>query len=192
MSGITRAISLALAFGLLLMAVFSCGAAAAEVKIPKCALPAAMTAPGQSPEYEIVKVYLTRAKITGVKSDPLLEPGDLKGNKTLIIIIGGSGKGLGAAGIDIEDEIKRAKELLKAANEQKMTIVGMHLGGEARRGENSQRFIELVTPQVDFLIVRSDGNSDGAFSKIAADKKIPLALIGKTAELTAILTKMFQ
>lgn len=192
MSRLPRLTAVTLLIGLLLALVAYGSLAAAEVKIPKCGLPAAMTAPGQSPEYEIVKVYLTRAKITGVKSDPLLEAKELQGNKTLIIIIGGSGKGLGAAGIDIEDEIKRAKELLKMASDQKMTIVGMHLGGEARRGENSQRFIELVTAKTDLLIVRSDGNKDGVFTKIAGDNKIPLVLIDKTAELTSILTKMFQ
>jgi hypothetical protein len=181
-----------LLLSLVLTAELGAGASAADAKVPKCGLPAAMTAPGQSPEYEIVKIYLTRAKITGVASDPLLEARDLKGSKTLIIIIGGSGKGLGAAGIDLEDEIKRAQELLKAAESQKMTIVGMHLGGEARRGANSQRFIDLVTPRCDFLVVRSDGNKDGAFTKLAAEKKIPLVQIDKTAQLTPILTQMFQ
>lgn len=184
-----------LGFGVWLLALLffavSAGAAAAPPAIPKYGTPVAMTAPGQSPEYAIVNVYFTRAKIP-VKSDPLLEARELKGFKTLIIIIGGSGKGLGAAGIDLVDELSRAKELIKTAKSQNITLVGMHLGGEARRGENSQQFIDLVAPEVDFLIVRSDGNKDGIFTDIAAKKKIPLLLVEKSAELSGILPKMFQ
>lgn len=164
---------------------------AAPANVPKFGLPVAMTAPGQSPEYAIVNVYFTRTKIPA-KSDPLLEASELKGQKTLIIIIGGSGKGLGAAGIDIVDELKRARELIKTARSQKIGLVGMHLGGEARRGENSQKFIELVAPEMDFLVVRSDGNKDGVFTQIAAKKNIPLALVDKTSELMDLLPKMFR
>jgi hypothetical protein len=178
---------LALSLGL----AFPLNLAAAPPPIPKCALPVAMTAPGQSPEYAIVNVYFTRAKIP-VKSDPLLEPSELKGVKTLIIIIGGSGKGLGAAGIDMVDELARARELIKTAKSQKIVLVGMHLGGEARRGENSQQFIELITPEMVFLVVRSDGNKDGMFTDLAARKKIPLVLIEKSSELADLLPKLFQ
>ena len=165
--------------------------ACAQPEIPKFPLPVAMTAPGQSPEYAIVKLLFNRAKVP-LKSDPLLEPGDVGDARSLIIIIGGSGKGLGAAGIDIEDEIKRARNLLALAKERKMPVIGMHLGGEARRGANSQRFIELVTPSCNFVIVRSDGNKDGIFTKITQDHKIPLLLIDKTTELSDILVKMFK
>lgn len=162
-----------------------------QTSIPKFPLPVAMTAPGQSPEYAVVKLFLDRAKIP-VKSDPLLEPGDIGDARSLIIIIGGSGKGLGAAGMDIEDEVKRARDLLALAKERKMPVIGMHLGGEARRGPNSQKFIELVTPNCNFVIVRSDGNKDGIFTKITQDHKIPLLLIEKTTELNDILAKMFK
>lgn len=189
----SRRTQTALRLGAALLLAFSSAAAlaASPPAIPKYGTPVAMTAPGQSPEYAIVNVYFTRAKIP-VKSDPLLEPADLKGFKTLVIIIGGSGKGLGAAGIDIVDELARARELIKTAKSQKIALVGMHLGGEARRGENSQQFIELVTPEMDFLIVRSDGNKDGIFTDLAAKKKIPLVLVEKSSELAEILPKMFQ
>jgi len=41
-----------------------------------------------------VKILFGRIK-TNVKYDPSMEPKELAGNKTLILIIGGSGKGLG-------------------------------------------------------------------------------------------------
>lgn len=175
---------------LLVGLTFSVGSLAAAVKIPKLGQPIVLTAPGQAPEYAILKVYLDRAKIP-VKTDPLLEPKELSG-KTLILIIGGSGKGLGAAGVDIEDEEKRAAGLIAKAHQLKMAVVGMHLGGEARRGANSQKFIELVTPKVDFVVVRADGNKDGVFTQLAAKGKVPLLVIEKNAELASVLEAMFK
>ena len=53
--------------------------------------------------------------------------------KTLIIIIGVSGKGLGEAGVKIEKEVERAKALIAACKEKGIKIIGMHLGGVERR-----------------------------------------------------------
>lgn len=101
--------------------------------IPKFPLPVVMTSPGLSPEIAIVKMLFDKAKIP-VKSDPLLVPSQLGDAKTLVIIIGGSGKGLGAAGIDLEEEVDRAQRLLSLARERKLKVLGIHVGGEARRG----------------------------------------------------------
>ncbi|NLY55639.1 MAG: hypothetical protein GX058_03915 [Firmicutes bacterium] len=172
----------------LLVVLITGQAMAAEVV--KCEQPVAMTAPGQAPDFAFAKILLERAGIS-LKTDPLMRPDELTNFKTLILIIGGSGKGLGAAGIDIEDEIARAQALLDKARSLNMTVVGMHLGGEARRGDNSARFIDLITPQVDFLVVRSDGNMDGIFTRISSENNIPLVLIEKTAELSDVIAQMF-
>jgi len=153
--------------------------------------PVAMTAPGQSPEIAIVKLLARKINLE-LKTDPFLKPEDLEGFKTLIIIIGGSGKGLGAAGVNIEDEEERAKDLIAVCKEKGIKIIGMHLGGESRRGTNSQIMIELVTPNCDYVVVREDGNKDGIFTKICSEKKIPLTELKKTLEVSDILKVVFQ
>lgn len=154
-------------------------------------LPVAMTCPGQAPEGELVKILFDRLK-TKIKYDPFLEPKELTGNKTLIIIIGGSGKGLGSAGVDIQDEVKRAEQIIAEAKKQNMKIIGIHAGGEDRRGNVSAKFIDVVTPQVNYLIVREDGNKDGIFTKISSQHKIPFTLIKQTQELTEIFKTIFK
>jgi hypothetical protein len=154
-------------------------------------LPVAMTCPGQAPEGELVKILFDRLK-TKVNYDSFLEPKGLAGNKSLIIIIGGSGKGLGAAGVDPGGEVKRAEALIAEAKKQNMKILGFHLGGEDRRGTVSAKFIDIVTPKVNYLVVREDGNKDGAFTKIAQQNKIPFTQIKKTTELTEILKAVFN
>ncbi len=176
------------------MVVLFAGTALAQLKVPAgftADLPVAMTCPGQAPEGELVKILFDRLK-TKVTYDTFLEPKDLAGHKSLIIIIGGSGKGLGAAGADIQDELKRADALVAEAKKKNIKILGFHLGGEDRRGPASAKFIDDVTPHVNFLVVREDGNKDGVFTKIANQAKIPMVQIKQTHELTGILKEVFK
>ncbi len=154
-------------------------------------LPVAMTCPGQAPEGQLVKLIFGRLK-TPIKYDPFMEPKDVGGSKTLIIILGGSGKGLGSAGVNLQDEMKRADALVAEANKQKIKLVGIHSGGEDRRGEVSTKLIDLVAPKMSYLIVREDGNKDGLFTKLSGEKKIPLTLIKGTQDLSDVFKELFK
>ncbi|MBP2673837.1 MAG: hypothetical protein H6Q84_677 [Deltaproteobacteria bacterium] len=154
-------------------------------------LPVAMTCPGQAPEGQMVKLIFGRMKAP-IKYDPFLEPKDLAGHKTLIIILGGSGKGLGSAGVDLRDEMKRAEALIAEATRLKIKLVGIHSGGEDRRGAVSTSLIDLVAPKMQYIIVREDGNKDGLFTKLAAQHKIPLTVIQQTQDLTDIFKELFK
>ena len=172
-------------------AAASAAGTAGQTELPTFEGPIVMTAPGQAPEYATVHITFQRAKIP-VTSDSFMDANAVGDAKTMVIIIGGSGKGLGAAGIDLADEVDRAKRLLDVAKQRSIPIIGIHTGGEARRGANSQVFIELVAPECALLIVRSDGNADGIFTQIAQKGNLPLVLIEKTSELTDIFTSIFQ
>ena len=89
------------------------------------------------------------------------------GAKTLVLVLGGSTKGLGAAGISADAELDRAKALLAEARKLGMTIIGVHVGGEARRGQLSDRFIEAAVPACHYVVVVADGDKDGFISKLA-------------------------
>jgi hypothetical protein len=154
-------------------------------------LPVAMTCPGQAPEGQLVKLIFGRLK-TPIKYDPFMEPKEMAGSKTLIIILGGSGKGLGSAGVNLQDEMKRADALVAEANKQKIKLVGVHSGGEDRRGEVSTKLIDLVAPKMSYLIVREDGNKDGLFTKLSSERKIPLTLIKGTQELSDVFRELFS
>jgi hypothetical protein len=88
---------------------------AAEVTFEK---PGIITSIGQSSDVAIVKVMLnTRLKL-GLDYKPTAQVADLSGMKTLVVVIGASTKGLGAAGLDMVREIERTIALLKAAREK--------------------------------------------------------------------------
>ena len=175
-----------------LVALLAAGAAAQKVPAGVAAeLPVVMTCPGQAPEGQLVKLIFGRLK-TPIKYDPFLEAKEMGGAKSLIIIMGGSGKGLGSAGVNIQDEMKRAEAILAEASKQKLKIVGIHSGGEDRRGEVSNKMIALVAPKVHYMIVREDGNKDGLFTKLAEQHKIPLTLIQGTQDLSEVFKALFK
>ena len=174
--------------------VFPALAVAADVKAPpglSFELPVAMTCPGQAPDGQMVKVIMGRAKIP-VKYDSFLEPKGLEGTNTLIVILGGSGKGLGSAGVDLKEEMKRAEGLIAEAQKRKITLVGIHAGGEDRRGDVSMVLINLVAPKMQYLIVRDDGNKDGYFTKLSEQHKIPLSLVKDSQEMGEVLKTLFK
>ena len=144
--------------------------------------PALLTTAGQSADLNMAKVLLDRNKVV-LKLLPLAGPDDLKDVGSLVIVIGGSTKGLGAAGINTDKEMARVEQLIARAAAQKIPIIGMHIGGKARRGELSDKFVEFVTPKAAFLLVVKEGDSDGYFSKVMADKKIAGRIVDKLGDL---------
>ncbi|MCI5725173.1 MULTISPECIES: DUF6305 family protein [Fusobacterium] len=153
--------------------------------------PILLTSVGQSADVQMVKALLKKGNIEA-EFDKSVKAEDLKGQKTVILAIGGSSKGLGAAGIKAEDEIARVEKLIKAAKSKGMKLIGMHIGGAARRGELSDKFVYVAAPYVDYLIVVSEGNKDGVFTKISADKKIQMDEVDKVAGALDPLKKAFE
>jgi hypothetical protein len=127
----------------------------------------AITSVGQSPDGMMVRVLMRRLSIDP-DYDALMKPDALAGHKVLIAVVGGSSKGLGAAGIDKDEENARAVGLINAAKGKNMKILVMHVGGEGRRGDLSDMFIEAVTGLGDRVIVVKSGNADGIFEKTKA------------------------
>ena len=154
--------------------------------------PIVLTSVGQSADIEMIRVLLNRAKIP-FTADAQLQANALSADdKTLILVIGGSSKGLGAAGISTEDEMKRSQALVKKAHDLGMKIIAVHVGGEARRGSLSDAFIKFAVPEADFVIVVSDGDKDGLFTNLAKDAHIPCDLVDKISEVGAPLAAAFK
>jgi hypothetical protein len=180
---VIKAVSMCVSFGLAIVLVSGnvCSVSAQEVKF-SAKEPALLTTAGQSADLNMAKVILDRSKVS-LKLAPLADPDDLTGAGSLVIVIGGSTKGLGAAGINADKEMARVEQLMAKAAAQKIPIIGMHIGGKARRGELSDKFVELVAPKSTFLLVVKEGDSDGYFSKVMADKKIAGRIVDKLGDL---------
>lgn len=132
-----------------------------------------LTSVGQSPDATMIRVVLRKMKINA-ENQPLLRPDGLGGEKVLVAVVGGSSKGLGAAGIDKDQEIERVKGLFQAAKQKGMKLLVMHIGGEGRRGTLSDAFIEAAAPHADRLIVVDGGNNDKIFDRLVEGKNVKI------------------
>jgi len=153
--------------------------------------PVLITSCGQSADVVIAKVMAKKAGLD-FKFRKAAQIKHLKDIKTLIIVAGGSSKGLGAAGIDVDDEIKRIKELQQEAVKKSIKIILMHVGGKGRRGPMSDKLIKASAEKASAIIVVKGGNHDNLFSKMAEKKDIELTQIEKSRKLKALFKKLFN
>jgi hypothetical protein len=153
--------------------------------------PVLLTSAGQSADFQIVKILFDRLKVPAT-AKALAKPEDLKDAKTLVVAIGGSTKGLGAAGIDADEEAVRVQALLARAKEARLKVLALHIGGAARRGELSDRFIAAVLPKSDHIVVVSEGNTDGLFTRLAGQAKISLETADRLTDVEAVLRRIFR
>ena len=171
---------------------------AQEQEIPKLEPPLITTTAGQSPGALMVYVLAKRVNVPCERED-LLTAQMLKDKaesgepyKTILITTGTSMKGMGAAGVDIDLELQRIKEVIAEAKAQGMTIIGAHIEGPARRvDETDAASIRTVIPESDVLVVRNDSNEDGYFTDAAEELGVPLITFEKSTDLGDILVKMF-
>lgn len=175
---------------LLVLAMLLTGAALAEAtpEAPSFEGPYVLTSAGQSADFQMVKAMLKMNKVENFTEDPLLKPETLPEELgCIIIVIGGSSKGLGAAGIDADQELERLSQVMKAAEEKEIPILAMHIGGMARRGELSDKFIEPVVAASKALIVVEEGNQDGLFTQLAEKYELPLTMLVKKSDGAGVL-----
>jgi hypothetical protein len=179
-------------------------ALAAQAPEAKAELPVLITSCGQSNGPTTIKVVMQRLKMA-YDIDPLATAESLQAKakagtpyKSLIITMGASLKGMGAAGIEIEDELSRAAALIAEARKEGIKIIGAHIEGLKRRSQGAaagdttdEQSIDAVAPNSNILLVYKEGNSDGRFTVISQAKKIPLIEFEKTVDLIPALDKLF-
>jgi hypothetical protein len=170
----------------------------AQTPAPKAQTPVLLTSCGQSPGPARIKVFLQRLGMDyDMKDTATVKDLAAKPYKSLIIVTGASLKGMGAAGVSINDEIARVNALMAEARKKGITIVGAHVEGMERRakgaaaGDNSdEQSIDAVCPKSNFLIVRKDGDEDGRFTAFQK-KNIPVLFFEKNTELNGVLQSVF-
>ena len=173
--------------------------AAAAKPSAKAQAPVFLTSCGQSPGAVTVGVFLRRLQMdydlkdTGTVKDLAAKP-----YKTIIIVTGSSLKGMGGAGVSIDDELSRAGALIAEAKKRGIMVIGAHVEGMERRaknaapGDNSDEMsIDAVCPKSQLLIVRKDGDEDGRFTTLGKKFNIPVIFYEKGLELNTVLKNLF-
>ena len=161
----------------LLSVVFLFAGTAGAAEVPCIETPVIITTCGQSPGAVMMKMSLLHSQITPVDTKNDMTAADLtgKGYKTLIVTTGTSGKGMGAAGTDVNKEIARCKEIIKAARDEGMVVITAHVEGMARRTDQAdQDSIDEIIPLGDAILIITSSNPDGYFTKLSEDNNKPL------------------
>lgn len=148
----------------------------AELPVGIAEGPILLTSDGQSADVNVVQTLLKKCEIES-DLNATASADDLSGYKTLVLAIGGSSKGLGAAGIDENQELERVNSLITKAKEEGITVISLHIGGSARRGTLSDKFIPDALKAADAAIIVSEGDSDGLMKGIVTDGNIPTAFV---------------
>ena len=136
-----------------------------------CETPAVLTSIGQSADVDIVNTICSKAGIEVTKDS--------------------AAKGLGAAGIDADQELARATALFEKAKGQGTKIVAMHTGGSARRGTLSDSFIVPAFEAADIVIVVEEGDSDGLMKGIASKNGAAMEYVKQIADCMTTLKTLF-
>lgn len=166
--------------------------------------PVLLTSCGQSPGPVRLKIFMQRLDLDfdytlmATADDLIAKKNEGKPYKSIVIVTGASMKGMGAAGVSIDMELKRTAALIAEARKQGITIIGSHIEGMARRsvsadaGDNSDELsIDAVCPNSDFMIIKQEGDSDGRFTAISKGKNIPMILFDLNSDITGALEKVF-
>jgi hypothetical protein len=166
--------------------------AAGQAQAPKAETPVLLASCGQSPGPVMLKVILQKLGLK-YELNALATPADLKAKaqagtpyKSLVIVMGASLKGMGAAGISIDDELKRSAELIDEARKEGIKIIGAHIEGMKRRSQGA-----AAGDTTDEQTIDEEGDSDGRFTTISKARNIPMIIVEKNLDLVTELGKLF-
>lgn len=153
--------------------------------------PIFVTSFGQSTDAAMLDTVMKRVGIE-YKYSMNATADDIDGYKTIIIAVGASTKGLGAAGISEADETARAQKIMKKVKDNGIQVICCHIGGSGRRGNLSDVFADMVMAQSSYIILKEDANFDGKFTDYAKQHNLPISLIFATKDTVSVFTDLLK
>ena len=143
-----------------------------------------LTTVGQADADIVNNVFKKAGLGTAYTNNNKLTASDVEDGSVVLLTLGASSKGLGAAGVDEAHEEARAAEFAAAAAQGKFTLILFHVGGTSRRGkEGSDPIIKAAFPGAKACFVVSSGNADGFFTNLASTHNVDLYTIAKSVDL---------
>ena len=152
--------------------------------------PVFVTSFGQSTDAAMLDTVMKRIGVEYVYN-ATANADAVKGYKTVVIAVGASTKGLGAAGISEAEETERAKAIMQAIAETGAQVICCHIGGSARRGTLSDVFADMVMEKASYIVLKEDANFDYKFTKYAEEHNLPISLIYATKDALTVFTDVF-
>ena len=152
--------------------------------------PVFVTSFGQSTDAAMLDTVMKRIGVEYVYN-ATANADAVKGYKTVVIAVGASTKGLGAAGISEAEETERAKAIMQAIAETGAQVICCHIGGSARRGTLSDIFADMVMEKASYIVLKEDANFDYKVTKYSEEHNLPISLIYATKDALTVFTDVF-
>ncbi len=151
--------------------------------------PFIVTTCGQSPGSVMFNMVAKKAGVDSLNDVALsaetFEAGEAK---TLVVTTGTSGKGMGAAGTDVNAEIERCVALIEKAREEGLLICCAHIEGMARRTDSSdQASIDAIMALADVVLIIEESDSDNLFTDYTTEHEIPLLKVEKALDIANVI-----
>ena len=147
--------------------------------------PFLLTSVGRADGFSEVVGAFAKAGLTLLKPEISIGPMEFGGVKTLLILVGPA-NGSGDA------EAQRAVLLLQEAKTRNLSVIGVYLAGAGGRAA-SQKLIDRIFPNCNYIIATTDGNADGYFSSLVESRRnVGLYLIMRVNELSTVLMHLLQ
>lgn len=153
--------------------------------------PVFVTSFGQSTDGAMLQTVMKRIGVP-FTYNPTATDSEVAGAKMVVVAVGASTKGLGAAGVSEADEMARARKVMARIQQDGIPVVFVHIGGETRRGALSDSLADLVLPVARYLVVKEDANFDGKFTDYAKANGKPISLIFATRDTIDVFTKLLK
>lgn len=151
-----------------------------------------ITSIGQAIDVEDFLYDVDYLNLFPYKHHNMLTAAEVPDNGVVLIVIGCSIKGLGDAGITVEEEINRVSEFVKDVKDGRISVINWHIGGMARRGSTSDSLIEVAFKEASLNIFIKYGNRDLFLSRIATMYHIPSYEINHLGEIGDTLKLLSQ
>lgn len=152
--------------------------------------PVLVTSFGQSTDAAMLDTVMKKVGVT-YTYEATADASVVANYKTVIIAVGASSKGLGAAGISEADETARAEAIIKAIQDNGVEVICCHIGGSSRRGTLSDTFADMVMAEASYIVLKEDANFDYKFTEYAEKNNKPITLIYSTKDALSVFTDLF-
>ncbi len=150
------------------------------------------TSIGQSEDIDIFKItVLDNLNLFQYEYNKEVTIDEIADDSILFVFVGCSLKALGSTGTTIEGELNRTNELVCGLKEKNIKMIGLHVGGKARRGSTSNQFIEIIFENSDINIFVESGNFDNMLTDLSIENNIPCYQIVNISELNETIKLLY-
>lgn len=154
--------------------------------------PVLVTSFGQSTDAAMLETVMKKANVADYTYNATADASVIANYKTVIIAVGASTKGLGAAGISEAEETARAEAVMQAIKDNGVEVICCHIGGSSRRGTLSDTFADMVMSEASYIVLKEDANFDYKFTQYAEQNGKPITLIYSTKDTISVFSELFN